>query len=215
MWGTRVLASVMQDVRLGLRLLARHRLFAIFSIVSLALGIGGTSAVFSLYDAIVLRPLPVHEPERLITLAIHSEGRPPNSFMPFPQFEAMRQGNQSLDGLFARTGQPTRQRGRAGTTGIASVMAVTGAYHGTLGLRPAARAAADTRRRSRGRSGRRGRQSRVLARRTSGPRVDPGRDDHAEPGAVHRGRRRARGFLRRHRRARSRGHHPDAGRAPG
>ena len=133
MWGTRALASVMQDVRLGLRLLARHRLFATFSIVSLALGIGGTSAVFSLYDAIVLRPLPVHEPEQLVTLALHSEGRQPNSFMPFPQFEAMRQGNQSLDGMFARTGSRCSAWVQRGTTGIASAMAVTGASGGYRG----------------------------------------------------------------------------------
>jgi hypothetical protein len=70
MWGSRVLDATRQDLRYGLRLLARHRLFAIFSIVSLALGIGGTSAVFSLFDAIVLRDLPVPAPERLITLSI-------------------------------------------------------------------------------------------------------------------------------------------------
>lgn len=136
-WSTRAVASVMQDVRLGLRLLARHRLFAVFSIVSLALGIGGTSAVFSLYDAIVLRPLPVHEPGQLVTLSIHADGRQANSFMPFRQFEAMRQGNQSLTGMFARTGFPMLSVGAGGTQGIASAMAATGAYHETLGVRPA------------------------------------------------------------------------------
>ena len=64
-----------QDLRYGLRLLARHRLFAIFSIVSLALGIGGTSAVFSLFDAIVLRDLPVSAPDAARDL-VDSKRRP-------------------------------------------------------------------------------------------------------------------------------------------
>ena len=83
-WGHRAFETVAQDVRHGVRLLARHRLFAAFSIVSLALGIGGTSAVFALYDTIVLRQLPVEAPDRLVTLAIHGGGRS-NSFMPYPQ----------------------------------------------------------------------------------------------------------------------------------
>ena len=139
MWGRRVLGTVMQDLRLGVRLLVRHPVFALFSIVSLALGIGGTSAVFTLYDAIVLRPLPVHAPESLVTFALHQTGREQtNSFMPFPQFEAMRQGNTSMTGMFARTGQPTVSIGVRGADDIASLMAATGAYHDTLGLRPAA-----------------------------------------------------------------------------
>src|SRR5262245_51096885 len=47
MWGSRVFDATRQDLRYGVRLLARHRLFAIFSILSLAFGIGATSAVFS------------------------------------------------------------------------------------------------------------------------------------------------------------------------
>lgn len=138
MWGRRAFETVAQDLRLGIRLLVRHRLFAAFSIVSLALGIGGTSAIFSLYDAIVLRELPVHAPDRLVTLAIHGGGSArPNSFMPYPQFEGMRQSSQSLDGIFARTTIPTVNVGAHGTAEIASGLAVTGDYHGTLGVHPA------------------------------------------------------------------------------
>jgi predicted permease len=136
MWGGHLLEAATLDARHGLRLLARHRLFAIFSIVSLALGIGGTSAVFSLYDAIALRELPVHAPERLVALSIYGGGRS-NSFMPFPQFEGMRTATRSLDGLFARSSMSRIGVGVRATAGIASGLAVSGDYYGTLGIGPA------------------------------------------------------------------------------
>jgi predicted permease len=138
-WSNRAVHTTWQDVRHGLRLLAHNRLFAAFSILALALGIGGTTAIFTLYNAIVLRPLPVHDPGSLITLSIQgSGGSRSNSFMPYPQFEAMRQQNQTLTGLFARTGFPSLNVGAQGTTAIAAALAVTGDYHATLGLQPAA-----------------------------------------------------------------------------
>jgi predicted permease len=136
-WGRRLFEEGVQDVRHGFRLLARHRTFSIFAVLSLALGIGGTSAVFSLYDAIVLRPLPVAAPESLVTLRLESEGRRSNSFMPYPQFEAMRATASSVEGLFARSPGPNLSLGADGTAAIASSLAVTGEYHGTLGLQPA------------------------------------------------------------------------------
>ncbi len=138
MWGWRMLEALLQDLRLGFRLLTRNRVFAAFSIVSLALGIGGTSAVFSLYDAIVLRTLPVHAPHRLVTFALHqqSDGRQ-NSFMPYPQFERMHHDNQSLDGMFARNTFPAFSVGVRGVEEMASGLGVTGDYHRTLGVRPA------------------------------------------------------------------------------
>jgi predicted permease len=137
MWGHRVLDATRQDLRHGFRLLARHRLFAVFSIVSLALGIGGTSSVFSLFDAIVLRDLPVPAPERLVTLSIQTGGRPSNSFMPYPQFEVMRRDSRFVDGLFARVGVGRLRVGTNGAPDIAGGLHVTGNYHGTLGVRPA------------------------------------------------------------------------------
>ena len=136
-WGYRALETTWQDVRHGLRLLARYRLFAAFSILALALGIGGTTAIFTLYNAIVLRPLPVHDPGGLITLAIQGGGGRANSFMPYPQFEAMRAKNQTLSGIFARTALPSLNASAQGASDIASGLAVTGDYHATLGLQPA------------------------------------------------------------------------------
>ena len=137
-WGYRAIETTWQDVRHGLRLLGRYRLFAAFSILALALGIGGTTAIFTLYNAIVLRPLPVHDPDTLITLAIQGSGAArSNTFMPYPQFEAMQAQNQTLSGLFARTGLPSINVTAQGTSAISPTLAVTGDYHATLGLQPA------------------------------------------------------------------------------
>jgi predicted permease len=137
MWGGRVLDATRQDLRYGLRLLARHRLFAVFSIISLALGIGATSAVFSLFDAIVLRELPVPAPERLITLSIQTGSRPSNSWMPYPQFEAMRRDSRFVEDLFASTDAGRLRVGAQGATEAATGLQVTGNYHSMLGVRPA------------------------------------------------------------------------------
>ena len=62
----RWLSDFLRDSRHGIRLLARSPLFTAAAIVSLALGIGANTAIFSLIDAVILRMMPVHEPERLV-----------------------------------------------------------------------------------------------------------------------------------------------------
>jgi putative ABC transport system permease protein len=61
-----LLDAVAQDVRIGMRTLLRHPRFSAVAIAVLALGIGGTTAVFSVFNAVVLRPLPYPEPDRLV-----------------------------------------------------------------------------------------------------------------------------------------------------
>ena len=65
MWGFPAIDTFLHDVRFGLRLLRRSPTFTIVSVLSLAIGIGGAVAVFSLADAILLRKLPVRDPDSL------------------------------------------------------------------------------------------------------------------------------------------------------
>jgi putative ABC transport system permease protein len=66
--GIRPLETLMQDTRYAVRLLVKTPTFSIVAILTLALGIGANTAIFSLVDAVILRPLPYEHPQRLISL---------------------------------------------------------------------------------------------------------------------------------------------------
>ena len=66
--GTRWLDEIAQDLRYGLRILRRSPAFTLVAVASLALGIGANSAIFALVDGVLLKSLPVREPERLVLL---------------------------------------------------------------------------------------------------------------------------------------------------
>ncbi len=127
----------LQDIRFAIRLLGRSPAFALFAIVSLALGIGATAAIFSLFDAIVLRPLPVYEPDRLITMSFTRPGGSANYSMPWPHFERMRRFNTTLDGMLAITFLGRINVTYRGQPELAVGHYATGDYHQTLSVRPA------------------------------------------------------------------------------
>ncbi len=68
MWGWTSLERFTQDVRYGLRVLRRSPGYAAVAILSLALGIGANTAIFSLIDAVMLKSLPVRNPQELVTV---------------------------------------------------------------------------------------------------------------------------------------------------
>ena len=93
------LETWVQDVRYAVRLLRRGPLFATFAIASLALGIGATGAIFSLFDGIALRRLNVPEAGRLVVASWGEPGGRYNYSLPYPQFEAIRQRSTTLDSV--------------------------------------------------------------------------------------------------------------------
>ena len=70
------MAAIADDLRLSCRRLARTPGFFAVALLSLALGIGANTTIFSLIDSVLLRPLPVHEPERLVAVYSSREGKP-------------------------------------------------------------------------------------------------------------------------------------------
>ena len=91
--------SMLQDVRYGLRMMAKNPGFTAVAVITLALGVGANSAVFSIVNALTLRPLAVREPDRLAAIrVIRPDGRTTYSIA-YPDYEYYRDNNRSFSGL--------------------------------------------------------------------------------------------------------------------
>src|SRR5438445_394257 len=73
MWGWTILEQLGQDLRYAFRTMATNRLFTLLAISSLALGIRANTAIYSFIDSILLRSLPVSDPESLVVLNWHAK----------------------------------------------------------------------------------------------------------------------------------------------
>src|SRR5579871_3498233 len=76
-WMTRFLSELGQDIRYGCRTMTANKAFSALAVLSLALGIGANTAIYSFLESILLRSLPVADPESLVVLNWHS--RPPQN----------------------------------------------------------------------------------------------------------------------------------------
>ena len=72
--------SVFKDISYGLRSLLKHKTFTAIAIVTLALGIGANAAIFTVVNAVVLRPLPYHDSEQLAMLWTTKDANQEQSF---------------------------------------------------------------------------------------------------------------------------------------
>ena len=113
-WGWNSLEHLIQDVRYALRMIRRSPGFSSVAILSLALGIGANTAIFSLIDTVMLRMLPVKDPQRLALLIRNASGGPAHSFS-YPAVLLFQSQNRTLDGLVAFNA-PARVRLATGAT---------------------------------------------------------------------------------------------------
>jgi predicted permease len=127
-----------QDFRHAFRLLRRSPVFTIFAVASLALGIGAVGAIFQLFDALVLRTLPVQEPGQMVVASYGGPNGRFNYSLPFPQFEEIRRRNTTLAGVFATYPFGRVNVAFGGQPDIAEGIYVTGDYYASLRLAPAA-----------------------------------------------------------------------------
>jgi predicted permease len=129
--------TLAQDARYAMRALARHRWFAAVAVLSLALGIAGTTTVFSVMNGAMLRPIAGRSVGDLVVL---EPRRNQERYMFFnPEFEALRERQRSLSGMFAVAEQPFLKvefPGEAPSYLNASL--VSGTYFDVLGIAPAA-----------------------------------------------------------------------------
>ena len=105
--GLPAIETFLQDLRYAARMLRRDPAFAAVAIVSLAIGIGASTAAFSVFNAIMLRPLPVPDPDRLVLLQPQRRGE---RFILFnPIYEELRARQTTQSGVFAANDTPYLQ----------------------------------------------------------------------------------------------------------
>ncbi len=126
--------TVWQDLRYGLRLLAKTPGFTTIAILSLALGIGANTAIFTLIDALLLRELPVRQPEQLVELSVRRlEGPVPFSY---PMFREIERGQRVFSDLMAWSGGSLSNVEVNGRFSQDTVVSVSGNYYSELGVTP-------------------------------------------------------------------------------
>ena len=92
--------TLLHDVRYGSRQLVKHPVFTILAVVSLALGIGANTAIFSLVNTVLLRPLPVKEPSQLIEVYGSLNNGADFSIQSYLNYKDYRDRNDVFSGLF-------------------------------------------------------------------------------------------------------------------
>ena len=128
--------TLIQDARTALRVLAKTPAFTAVAIFTLALGIGANTAIFTVANSVLLRPLPFSHPDRLVmvtaaTATQHSDLRP----MPWLRFSTIGDQNRSFSGIAAFTNETFNLSGRGDPVQVASAR-VSANFFDVLGVRP-------------------------------------------------------------------------------
>ena len=140
--GASTVSAILHDLRYALRLLRRQPAFTAIAVITLAVGVGATTAMFTVVDGVLLRPLPYADSDRLLLLLNGRNGRLSTSFSPPNYRDAASSGAFAAAAAFDAssvnlTGEGEPQRLQAAS--------VTGAFFRALGVRPRAGRAIDER----------------------------------------------------------------------
>ena len=145
-----MLDELRQDILYALRTLRHHTAFSVVVVLTLALGIGANTAIFTLIDAVLLRSIPVANPEELVAIGNPSrtnslsEGSARFDLLSYPLYRAVRARAEGLDGVLA-SGRTERLDVRIEESGAASrggaehprARYISGNYFAVLGVKPA------------------------------------------------------------------------------
>ncbi len=139
-WLNRWLRDFVYDFRFSMRSFLRNPSFSATVVLSLALGIGATTAIYSLVDQVVLRALPVREPEKLVLIdwigEQAAEGRGSYNIMSYPMCRALQQQVRFFDGVFCRHAtQVNVSTGKEARPAGAEIVSAN--YFRVLGVTPA------------------------------------------------------------------------------
>jgi putative ABC transport system permease protein len=125
-------SSLARDLRFAIRQMRQTPIVSGVALLSLALGIGANVAIFSLVNALILKPLPVHAPEELVIIGFE-DTRGPNTSLTNPQWEYVRDQQHVLAGVGAY-GNPRFNLNATGETRNAQGLFVSGRFFDTLGV---------------------------------------------------------------------------------
>ncbi len=124
-----------RDVVFALRTLAGRPGFTLFALLSLALGIGANTAIFSLTKAVFLRSIPVHEPERLVSVFATDTAQPGFLLVSYPNYRDVRDLNRAFSGVASYRPVMVRLSGEGGAPDVLPGDLVSGNYFEVLGVR--------------------------------------------------------------------------------
>ena len=137
LWGWNWLENLAQDVRYGVRMLARNPGFTTVAVVTLALGIGANTTIFSLADALLLRPFPVRDPGRLVSLLRQKEDQSDYySSFSYPDYQTYSEQAHAVSSLAAYDSITVSMMLNGEASRIDGEI-VSGNYFSVLGVEPA------------------------------------------------------------------------------
>src|SRR5712692_1894890 len=109
-WGWEWLENVAADVRFGLRMLRKNPGFTAVAVLTLALGIGANTAIFSVINGILLRPIPAFHPEQLVRFYSTGAGIPAQRSFSYPNYVDLQKQNEAFSDLVALSQARSEER---------------------------------------------------------------------------------------------------------